>query len=124
VIATIVAAAAVQPLAQPTPAPVEVMVPGTFHMGSPRRDVVNARIDHVTTPDKQRQLAAVATSLAHFHAAWYGRSAAIFAKLTRVARPGALIVPLYGAGHAYRPRHFVSATPGYRLVNPEDYLPD
>jgi len=60
---------------------------------------------------------------ARLNAAWYERNAVIFANLMRVARPGDRIVLLYGGGHAYWLRHFVSATPGYRLVDVERYLP-
>lgn len=60
---------------------------------------------------------------ARLNAAWYERNAVIFANLVRVARPGDRIVLLYGGGHAYWLRHFVGAMPGYRLVDPERYLP-
>lgn len=54
-------------LAQATPpAPIEVMVLGVYHMNNPGRDVNNARVDPVTTPEKQAQLAEVARSLARF----------------------------------------------------------
>lgn len=248
------------------PAPIEVVVLGTYHMDNPGRDIANSRVDPVTAPDKQHQLEAVATALARFrptavaiervaadqaslvdqryarftpadlardndervqvgyrlarvagvtrvyavdeqgdfpfdgvqqwarahgreaelttlmdvpvaeaarltadqktktvgqllrrlnldardggvmsqgntyyqmlrfgegsdqpgarlNAAWYGRNAAIFAKLARVARPGDRIVVVYGAGHLYWLRHFVSTMPGYRLVDAETYLP-
>lgn len=29
---------------------------------------------------------------------------------------------LFGAGHSYWLRHFVASTPGYQLVEPNDYL--
>jgi hypothetical protein len=50
----------------PEPEPVEVMILGSYHMGNPGQDVHNARIDPVTTPEKQAQLEAVAESLARF----------------------------------------------------------
>lgn len=50
----------------PEPAPIEVMVLGVYHMNNPGRDVNNARIDPVTTPEKQAQLVEVAQSLARF----------------------------------------------------------
>ncbi|WP_420478128.1 DUF5694 domain-containing protein [Brevundimonas sp. FT23028] len=53
---------------------------------------------------------------------WYTRNAVIFAHIRQVARPGDRIVVLYGAGHAYWLRQMVSTTPGYRLVEPNDYL--
>ena len=53
---------------------------------------------------------------------WYTRNARIFAKLVRVAEPGDRIVVLFGAGHAYWLRHFAQTTPGFRLVEPNQYL--
>lgn len=50
----------------PDPAPIEVMVVGTFHMGNPGRDLHNARVDPVTTPGKQAELEAVAEALSRF----------------------------------------------------------
>lgn len=54
---------------------------------------------------------------------WYARNAQIFARLLQVARPGDRIVVLYGAGHNYWLRQMVETTPGFRLVEPADYLP-
>lgn len=54
-------------LAQTTaPAPIQVMVLGSFHMNNPGRDMNNMRVDSVTTPQKQTELAAVADALARF----------------------------------------------------------
>lgn len=50
----------------PPPAPVEVMVLAVPHLDNPGRDVNNAHIDPVTTPDKQAQLARIAEDLARF----------------------------------------------------------
>ena len=50
----------------PDPAPIEVMVLGTYHMGNPGQDLHNARIDPVTTPAKQAELEAVTEALARF----------------------------------------------------------
>jgi len=253
----------------PPPEPVEVMVLGTYHFGNPGQDVHNARVDPVTTPDKQAQLEAVAEGLARFqptavavervapdqstlqdprypaftpadllanpdertqiayrlahrlgvtrvyaideqnregepsyfpfedvqtwagangrmdhlgamhgevaamiadlerrqstetvgqllaafntpervaadqgfyarlmafgagddqpgaflNGRWYTRNAMIFARLMQVARPGDRIVVVYGAGHGFWLRHMVETTPGFRLVEPNDYLP-
>lgn len=60
------AASAQAPTQAPDPEPVQVMVIGAFHFGNPGRDLNNSRIDPVTTPDKQAELAAVATGLARF----------------------------------------------------------
>lgn len=54
---------------------------------------------------------------------WYARNAQIFARLLQVARPGDRIVVLYGAGHNYWLRQMVETMPGFRLVEPADYLP-
>ncbi|GAA0869045.1 hypothetical protein GCM10009116_08810 [Brevundimonas basaltis] len=54
---------------------------------------------------------------------WYTRNAMIFARLMQVARPGDRIVVVYGAGHAFWLRQMVETTPGFRLVEPNDYLP-
>lgn len=50
----------------PEPEPVQVMVLGTYHMSNPGQDLHNARIDPVTTPEKQAELEAVAEALARF----------------------------------------------------------
>ncbi|GAA0643421.1 DUF5694 domain-containing protein [Brevundimonas lenta] len=253
----------------PTPAPIEVMILGTYHMDNPGQDLHNARVDPVTTPEKQAQLEAVAEGLARFrptavaieriardqstmldhrypaftpadlltdgderiqigyrlanrlgltrvyaideqdhdgqpsyfpfedvqawaeangrmddlgamHATvaamiadfeqrqqtqtvgqilagintpervasdqtfysalmsfgsgdaqpgaflngrWYTRNAMIFARLMQAAEPGDRIVVIYGSGHNYWLRQMVQTTPGYRLVEPADYLP-
>jgi Family of unknown function (DUF5694) len=59
---------------------------------------------------------------AELNAAWYLRNAKIFAKLTQIAKPGDRVLVVFGAGHAYWLRHFVAATPGFQLVEPNDYL--
>jgi hypothetical protein len=59
---------------------------------------------------------------AELNAAWYLRNAKIFAKLTQIARPGDRVVVVFGAGHAYWLRHFVASTPGFQLVEANDYL--
>jgi Family of unknown function (DUF5694) len=46
--------------------PVEVMVLGAYHFGNPGRDVNNIKVDSVLTPEKQRQLDAVAKALLSF----------------------------------------------------------
>ncbi len=54
---------------------------------------------------------------------WYTRNALIFARLVQVAKPGDRIVVIYGAGHSYWLREFARTTPGFRLVEANDYLP-
>lgn len=58
--------AALAQAAAPEPEPVQVMVLGTYHMSNPGQDLHNARIDPVTTPEKQAELEAVAEALARF----------------------------------------------------------
>lgn len=53
---------------------------------------------------------------------WYRRNFLICAKLLQVARPGDRIVVFYGAGHAFLLRQCVEETPGFRLIEPNDYL--
>lgn len=47
-------------------APVELMVLGTYHMGNPGQDQVNARADDVTRPERQRQLQAITDAIARW----------------------------------------------------------
>lgn len=56
------------------------------------------------------------------NARYYERNARIFAKLMKVAEPGERVLIVYGSGHSYWLRHFVSETPGFELVEPNDYL--
>jgi hypothetical protein len=55
--------------------------------------------------------------------AWYHRNALICANLVQLARPGDRIVVFYGSGHATLLRMCVSQTPGFELVEANDYLP-
>ncbi len=48
------------------PAPVEVMVLGTYHFSNPGLDVVNVKSDNVLTPRRQRELQALAEVLAAY----------------------------------------------------------
>jgi len=59
---------------------------------------------------------------ADLNGAWYLRNAKIFAKLTQIARPAGRVLVVFGSGHAYWLRHFVQNTPGFQLVEPNDYL--
>ena len=53
---------------------------------------------------------------------WFTRNAEIFARLMQAAEPGDRIVVVYGSGHASWLRDMVQTTPGFRLVEPDDYL--
>lgn len=48
------------------PAPVEVMVLGTYHMANPGQDVRNLKADDVLTPERQREIRQVTEALARF----------------------------------------------------------
>ena len=56
-------------------------------------------------------------------ASWYHRNFLICANLLQLARPGDRIVVFFGAGHAFQLRQCVRETPGYLLVEANDYLP-
>ncbi|HVZ90918.1 MAG TPA: DUF5694 domain-containing protein [Rhizomicrobium sp.] len=55
--------------------------------------------------------------------AWYKRNFYICANLAQLARPGDRAVVFYGSGHAILLRQCVRETPGFRLVDANDYLP-
>ncbi|GAB5489382.1 MAG: hypothetical protein Pars2KO_29520 [Parasphingorhabdus sp.] len=46
--------------------PIQVMVLGSYHFANPGQDVVNAKVDDVTTAERQRELQALIKSLAEF----------------------------------------------------------
>ena len=50
----------------PSPAPVEVMILGTYHFGNPGLDLHNMKADNVLTPERQGELAELAARLAKF----------------------------------------------------------
>ena len=56
-------------------------------------------------------------------ASWYHRNLLICANLLQIARPGDRIVVIFGAGHAFLLRQCVQETPGFKLVEPNAYLP-
>lgn len=95
----------------PAPAPVQVMVVGSYHMNNPGRDMHNMRTDPVTTPQKQAELAAVADALAAF------RPTAV--AIERVAPDQATM--LDASWPAYRPEQLLTNADeriqiGYRLA--------
>src|SRR5579875_1645532 len=55
--------------------------------------------------------------------AWYRRNFMICANLIQLSAPGDRIVVFYGAGHAFLLRQCVAETPGFKLVEPNAYLP-
>lgn len=59
---------------------------------------------------------------AELNAYWYMRNAKIFSKLIQISKPGDKIIIVFGAGHSYWLRHFVTNTKGFKLVEPNKYL--
>ncbi|MEO6970210.1 MAG: DUF5694 domain-containing protein [Chthoniobacterales bacterium] len=59
---------------------------------------------------------------AELNAGWYQRNAKIFSKLAQIARPGDRVLVVFGSGHSFWLRHFVQNTPGFELVEPNQYL--
>lgn len=55
--------------------------------------------------------------------AWYHRNFMICANLLQIARPGDRIVVFYGSGHTFLLRQCVEETPGFRLIEPDAWLP-
>jgi hypothetical protein len=55
--------------------------------------------------------------------AWYKRNFRICAGLVQLAHPGDRIVVFYGFGHAFLLRQCIQEMPGFKLVEPNDYLP-
>lgn len=55
--------------------------------------------------------------------AWYRRNLLICANILQLTKPGDRLVVFYGSGHSFLLRQCVQETPGYRLVEPTDYLP-
>lgn len=48
------------------PAPIEVMMLGTYHMGNPGLDLANVKADDVLKPQRQRELESLSSALAEF----------------------------------------------------------
>ncbi|MGH6870680.1 MAG: DUF5694 domain-containing protein [Rhizomicrobium sp.] len=55
--------------------------------------------------------------------AWYRRNFRICANLIQLAHPGDRVVVFYGSGHSFLLRQCVRETPGFKLVESNDYLP-
>ena len=99
-----------------------------------RTTTVGGLLRWMNTPERTASDQAFYTALLAFGAGdaqpgavlngrWYTRNAVIFARLMQTARPGDRIVVIYGAGHGYWLREFARTTPGFRLVEANDYLP-
>jgi len=55
--------------------------------------------------------------------AWYRRNFLICANILQLAEPGDRIVVFYGSGHAFLLRQCVQETPGFKLIEPNAWLP-
>ena len=71
-----------------TPAPIRVMVIGTFHLDNPGQDLHNMKVDDVSTPKRQKELADVAERLMRF------RPTSVMVESQR-RDPGAATLPRY-----------------------------
>jgi uncharacterized protein DUF5694 len=54
---------------------------------------------------------------------WYTRNFQICANIIQLAKPGDRVVVFFGSGHAFLLRQCVQETPGFVLIEPNDYLP-
>lgn len=61
---------------------------------------------------------------ADYWAGWNRRNILICAKILQAAKPGDRLVVFFGAGHSYLLRQCVLETPGFKLVEANDYLPE
>jgi hypothetical protein len=55
--------------------------------------------------------------------AWYKRNFVLCARLAQQAKPGDRIVVMFGSGHSFLLRQCVSEMPGWKLVEPNAFLP-
>jgi hypothetical protein len=55
--------------------------------------------------------------------AWYRRNFLICANIVQLSKPGDRIVVFYGSGHSFLLRQCIQEMPGFKLVEPNDYLP-
>ena len=59
-------ASANEPAPEADPAPVEVMVLGTYHFSNPGQDVVNMEVDDFLAPRRQQEIAILVNALAEW----------------------------------------------------------
>jgi hypothetical protein len=59
---------------------------------------------------------------AKLNAAWYERNLHIWNNVVDIAKPGDRIIVIFGQGHAFWLRSMVEQTPGFKLVDAEEYL--
>jgi hypothetical protein len=61
---------------------------------------------------------------ADYWAGWNHRNFLICARILQAAKPGDHVVVFFGAGHSYHLRQCVLDTPGFKLIEANDYLPE
>jgi hypothetical protein len=61
---------------------------------------------------------------AEYWAGWTRRNILICAKIVQAARPGDRLVAFFGASHAFQLRQCLGETPGFKLIEANDYLPE
>jgi hypothetical protein len=61
---------------------------------------------------------------ADYWAGWNHRNILICAKIIQAAKPGDRLVVFFGGAHSYLLRQCVLETPGFKLVEANDYLPE
>jgi hypothetical protein len=61
---------------------------------------------------------------ADLSASWYHRNLLICANLLQLAKPGDRIVIFFGAGHAFLLRQCVTESPGFKLIEANEFLPN
>ena len=66
----------------------------------------------------------VTQPVADLLASWYRRNFLICANLVQLAKPGDRVVVFYGFGHALLLRQCIQEMPGFKLVEPNSYLPE
>jgi hypothetical protein len=55
--------------------------------------------------------------------AWYKRNFILCARIAQQVKPGDRVVVIYGSGHSFLLRQCVEEMPGWKLVEPNDFLP-
>jgi hypothetical protein len=61
---------------------------------------------------------------AEYWAGWNHRNILICAKIIQAAKPGDRLIVFFGGAHSYLLRQCVLETPGFKLVEANDYLPE
>jgi hypothetical protein len=59
-----------------------------------------------------------------YWAGWTRRNILICAKIIQAARPGDRLVAFFGSSHSFQLRQCIAETPGFKLVEANDHLPE